>query len=105
MVSNLQKRVERLEVESHRGEAGLLREALRHLSGEDLDALEEELLAEARAREERPPPNRLLEEFAAREAEHEERVRASAEESRRRDRELVAHNRALAGLPLPENDE
>ena len=102
---NLEKRVERLEAESHQGEAGHLGEALRHLSGEDLDALEEELLAEARARGERPPPNRLLEEISAREAEHEERVRASAEESRRRDRELVAHNRALAGLPPLENDE
>ena len=43
---------------------------------------------------------RELEELPARLAEVEERQRAYAEESRRRDREFLKRNRALVGLPL-----
>jgi hypothetical protein len=48
---------------------------------------------------------RELEEQPARLAEVEKRQRARAEESRRRDRELLAHNRALVGLPPLEGEE
>ena len=41
----LRKRLERLEAERQRGAAELSREALRHLSDEDLDALEDALEA------------------------------------------------------------
>jgi hypothetical protein len=75
-------------------------EALRHLSDEELEALQESLDAEARARGEEPPPNNpLLEEFMAREAETAERQRRYSEESRRRDREFMERIRARAGLP------
>ena len=46
-----------------------------------------------------------LEDLRAMEAEVEERQRAYAEESRRRDRELLAHNRVLVGLPPLEGEE
>ena len=46
-----------------------------------------------------------LEELPARLAEVEAQQRARAEESRRRDRELIARNRALVGLPPLESDE
>jgi hypothetical protein len=46
-----------------------------------------------------------LEDVRAMIAEVEERQRAYAEESRRRDRELIAHNRALVGLPPLEGEE
>jgi hypothetical protein len=48
---------------------------------------------------------RELEELPARLAEVEERQRAYAEESRRRDREFLKRNRALVGLPPLESDE
>ena len=46
-----------------------------------------------------------LEEVRAMEAEAEERQRAYAEESRRRDREFLRRNRALVGLPPLEGEE
>jgi|SRR5215217_925687 len=49
---------------------------------------------------------RELEELPARIAEHKEQVRMRTEESRKRDRELIARNRALVGLPpLERGDE
>jgi hypothetical protein len=48
---------------------------------------------------------RTLEELPARLAEVEAQQRARAEESRRRDCELIARNRALVGLPPLESDE
>jgi hypothetical protein len=48
---------------------------------------------------------RTIEELPARLAEVQEQQQARAEESRRRDRELIAHNRALVGLPPLESDE
>ena len=60
-MGNLERRLELIEAERKMGKAQLGREALTHLSDEDLDALEEALLAEARARGEQPPPNELLE--------------------------------------------
>jgi hypothetical protein len=77
------------------GEEELIREALGRLSDEELEALEESLDTEARARGEEPPPDELLEEMKRWEAEEEERVRIHTEESRRRDRELLERNRAL----------
>lgn len=93
----LSGRLNRLEEVRKRGEAQLAREALRHLSGEDLDALEESLNAEARARGEEPAPNEYLEQMKEWEAETIEQQRRNAEESRRRDRELLERNRALIG--------
>jgi hypothetical protein len=46
-----------------------------------------------------------LEDLQAMEAEVQERQRAYGEESRRRGRELLAHNRALVGLPPREGEE
>ena len=46
-----------------------------------------------------------LEDLRAMVAEGEERHRAHAEESRRRDREFLARNRALVGLPPLEGEE
>jgi hypothetical protein len=46
-----------------------------------------------------------LEDLRAMEAEVEERQRAYAEESRRRDREFLERNRALVGLPPLEGEE
>jgi hypothetical protein len=94
-MGSLERRIESLEAARMRGEAQHAREALRHLSDEELDALEESLNAEARARGEDPPPDELLEEMKRWEAEEEERVRIHTEESRRRDRELLERNRAL----------
>jgi hypothetical protein len=44
-MGSLERRLARLEAENRRGEAELSREALRHLSDEDLDALEDALEA------------------------------------------------------------
>jgi hypothetical protein len=96
-MGSLERRIESLEAARMRGEAQHAREALRHLSDEELDALEESLNAEARARGEEPPPNDLLEEMKRWEAEAKERQRRHTEESRRRDRELLERNRALIG--------
>jgi hypothetical protein len=69
-MAGLKKRLELIEVQRRMGETQPTSEALRHLSGEDLKALEESLLAEARARGEQPPPtNELLEKMKRWEAE------------------------------------
>jgi hypothetical protein len=87
-VGSLERRLARLEDGRRRGDAELSQEALRDLSDEELDALEDALGA-----------GPFVRELEARVAEVEVHQRARAEESRRRDRELLAHNRALAGLP------
>jgi len=87
--------LKRLEAVHKQEEAQLGREALTYLSDEELDALDESLDAEARARGEEPPPNELLEQMKRREAEEEERARIHTEESRRRGRELLEQNHAL----------
>ena len=104
-MGSLERRIRFIEAERKRGEAQLTREALSQLSDEELEALEESLLAEARARGEQPQPNELLEKMKRWEAEATERQRRHTEESRRRDRELIARNRALVGLPSLESDE
>lgn len=96
-MGSLERRIESLEAARMRGEAQHAREALRHLSAEELDALEESLNAEARASGEEPPPNEYLEEMKRWEAEAKERQRRHTEESRRRDRELLERNRARIG--------
>jgi cytochrome c553 len=68
-MGGLERRIESLEAARVRGETQRTREALAHLSDEDLEALEELLNAEARARGEQPPPNELLEEMKRWEAE------------------------------------
>jgi hypothetical protein len=68
-VSSLERRLEVIEAERKRGKAQLVREALGRLSDKELEALEESLLAEARARGEQPPPNELLEKMKRWEAE------------------------------------
>ena len=78
-----------------RREGQLVREALSQLSDEELEALEESLDAEARARGEEPPPNEYLEQMKEWEAEAIEQQRRHAEESRSRDRELLERNHAL----------
>jgi cytochrome c553 len=75
-MAGLKRRLESLEAMRKRREDQPTREALTHLSDEDLDALEEALCAEARARGEQPPPNELLEEMKRWEAETIERQRA-----------------------------
>ena len=63
-MGSLERRVERLEDARMRGKAQLVRQALGQLSDAELEALEESLDAEARARGEEPPPmNELLEEI------------------------------------------
>jgi hypothetical protein len=96
-MGSLKRRVENLEATRMWGERQLVREALSQLSDEELDALEESLDAEARARGEEPPPNEYLEQMKEWEAEAIEQQRRHAEESRRRDRELLERNRALIG--------
>jgi hypothetical protein len=83
-MAGLERRLELIEAERKLAKAQLSREALRHLSDEELDALEEALLATARARGEQPPPNELLEKMKRWEAEAKEQQRRHAEESRRR---------------------
>ena len=68
-MGSLERRLESLEAGRKSREARLARGALSHLSDEDLNALEEVLLAEARARGERPLPNELLEKMKRWEAE------------------------------------
>jgi hypothetical protein len=68
-MGSLEKRLSRLEATHKQEQTQLGREALARLSVEDLEALEESLLAEARARGEQPPPNELLEEMKRWEAE------------------------------------
>jgi hypothetical protein len=81
-MASLERRLEAIEAKRKRGKAQLVREALGRLSDEEVEALEESLLAEARARGEQPPPNELLEEMKRWEAEAIERQRAYAEAHR-----------------------
>jgi hypothetical protein len=82
-MGRLERRLEVIETNRKKGKDQLIREALERLTNEELEALEEELLAEARARGEQPPPtNELLEEMRRWEAEAIERQRAYAEAHR-----------------------
>jgi hypothetical protein len=74
-VGSIDRRLELIEAKRKIGKTQLVREALARLSDEDLNALEESLLAEARARGEQPPPNELLEKMKRWEAETIERQR------------------------------
>jgi len=72
-MGSLERRLEHLERHSRgRLEEAISREPLRRLTDEELEALEESLLAEARARGEQPPPNPFLEEMKRWEAEAKE---------------------------------
>jgi hypothetical protein len=63
-MAGLNRRLELLEARRKRRGDQSRREALARLSDEELEAAEESLLAEARARGEQPPPtNELLEKF------------------------------------------
>jgi hypothetical protein len=75
-MASLERRLEVIEAKREIGKAQLVREALGRLSDEELEAAEESLLAEARARGEQPPPNELLEKMKRWEAEAIERQRA-----------------------------
>jgi inactivated superfamily I helicase len=69
-MASLERRLELIEAKRKMGEAQLVREALAQLSNEELEAAEESLLAEARARGEQPSPtNELLERLKQLEAE------------------------------------
>jgi hypothetical protein len=80
----LNRRLELIEARRKRRGDQPSREALSHLSDEELEAMEEALLAEAQARGEQPPPNELLEKMKRWEAETIEQQRIHTEESRRR---------------------
>ena len=63
-MGRLERKLKLIEANKKKGKDHLIREALGRLTNEELEALEEELLAEARARGEQPPPtNELLEKF------------------------------------------
>ena len=63
-MGSLNRRLESIEARRKRREGQRSRDALARLSDEELEALAEELLAEARARGEHPPPtNEFLEEM------------------------------------------
>jgi len=84
-MARLERRLESIEARRKRRGAQPRREALARLSDEELEALEESLLAEARARGEQPPPtNELLEKMKWWEAEAEEQQRTNTETTRRR---------------------
>ena len=68
-MGSLNRRLESLEARRKRRGDQQRREALARLSDEELQAAEESLLAEARARGEQPPPNELLEKMKRWEAE------------------------------------
>ena len=68
-MGSIERRIRQLEDGRRRAERQRIREALERLSNEELEAAEESLLAEARARGEQPPPNELLEEMKRWEAE------------------------------------
>jgi hypothetical protein len=68
-MAGLERRLKLIEAKRKIGKAQLVREALGRLSTEELEALEESLLAEARARGEQPPPNEFLEKMKRWEAE------------------------------------
>jgi hypothetical protein len=77
-MGSLERRLESLEARRKRRGAQPSRGALARLSDEELEAAEESLLAEARARGERPPPNELLEKMKRWEAETIEQQRRNA---------------------------
>ena len=79
-VNRYSKRLKRLEAAQKQEEAQLGREALERLSTKELEAAEQSLLAEARARGEQPPPNELLEKMKRWEAEAIERQRARSKD-------------------------
>jgi hypothetical protein len=84
-MASLNRRLESIEARRKRRGGQPRREALARLSDEELEALEESLLAEARARGEQPPPtNELLEKMKRWEAEAEEQQRTNTETTRRR---------------------
>jgi hypothetical protein len=87
-MGSLNRRLESIEARRKRRGDEARREALARLSDEELEALEESLDAEARAKGEEPPPNELLEKMKRWEAEATEQQRRNAEESRMRGREL-----------------
>jgi hypothetical protein len=87
-MGRLDRRLESLEARRKRRGNQPGREALARLSDAELEALEESLLAEARARGEQPPPNELLEEMKRWEAEAKAQQRRHTEESRRRSLQL-----------------
>jgi hypothetical protein len=63
-MGSLERRLELIEANRKKEKDQLVREALERLTNEELEALEEELLAEARARGEQPSPtNEFLEEM------------------------------------------
>jgi hypothetical protein len=68
-VGSLERRLKLIEAGRKRRGDQPRREALARLSDEELEAAEESLLAEARARGEQPPPNELLEKMKRWEAE------------------------------------
>ena len=68
-MGSLNRRLESIEAKRKMGKTQLVREALARLSDEELEAAEESLLAEARARGEQPLPNELLEKMKRWEAE------------------------------------
>ena len=68
-MGSLNRRLESMEAKRKMGKTQLVREALARLSDEELEAAEESLLAEARARGEQPLPNELLEKMKRWEAE------------------------------------
>ena len=68
-MGRLERRLESLEARRKRRENQPTREALARLSDEELEAAEESLLAQARARGEQPLPNELLEKMKRWEAE------------------------------------
>ena len=75
-MGRLERKLKLIEANRKKGKDQLIREALGRLANEELEALEEELLAEARARGEKPPPtNELLEKMKRREAEATEQQR------------------------------
>jgi hypothetical protein len=74
-MAGLERRLEFLGAKRKIGKAQLVREAIERLSDEELEAAEESLLAEARARGEQPQPNELLEKMKRSEAEAIERQR------------------------------
>jgi hypothetical protein len=75
-MARLERRLKLIEARRKRRGDQPTREALARLSDEELEAAEESLLAEARARGEQPPPtNELLEKMKRWEAETKEQQR------------------------------
>jgi hypothetical protein len=92
-MGSLNRRLESIEARRKRRGDQQRREALARFSDVELEAAEESLLAEARARGEQPPPtNELLEKFKQLEIEATEQQRRHAEKSRMR------------GTPLESNE-